>query len=444
MIIGIANIIGCKNSSGGNVPPSNTIPPSLSGSSIIGSTLTCSDGTWNGTLPISFTYQWKRNGSDIIGETASTYVLVNADYANSITCEVTATNSAGISSALSDVIIGTAIAPSATVDPVISGTNVVGQTLSCTDGSWSGTPVISYTYQWKQNGSDISGATSSTYVLVQADAANTITCVVTGTNVAGSSSATSSNSFVILDANAYALLTATAITDATITAATNTFCIDLKANNLYTKMKAVYLFIGSTATTHKYNLIDPQDTDAAFRLVFNGGWTHSANGATPNGINAYADTKFNPTTHLTNASAHFAKYNRTLDISGNKVEGALDSGNSSFFQQNYSVANGLIGEVAAVASYIQTDSRGLFTVSRTATNAQNVLRNSTQVATSSVTITNIPNKFLYIGARHDASPAGYNLYETAFASYGNGLSNSEIATLYTIVQNFQIALSRQV
>ena len=252
------------------------------------------------------------------------------------------------------------------------------------------------------------------------------------------------NSYFFGDPDVNAFLNATGITDPTITNAITTLVANLKSNNLWTKMKVIYPFVGGTATTHKYNLINPQDTDAAFRLVFNGGWTHSANGATPNGINAFADTKFNPTTHLTNASAHFAKYNRTLDISGNKVEGALDAGNSSFFQQNYSVANGLIGEVAAVASYTATDSRGLFTVSRTATNAQNVLRNSTQVATSSVTITNIPNKFLYIGARHDTTPAGYNLYEAAFASFGNGLSNSEIATLYTIVQSFQTSLSRQV
>lgn len=252
------------------------------------------------------------------------------------------------------------------------------------------------------------------------------------------------NPYLFGDPDVKAFLTATGITDATITSAITTLVTDLKTNSLWNKMKVIYPFVGGTSTTHKYNLKDPRDLDAAFRLVFNGGWTHSSTGATPNAINAYADTKFNPTTHLTNASAHFAKYNRTLDLGGNKIDGALDLVNSTYFQQNYTVANALIGEVAAVASYTQTDSRGLFTVSRTATNAQNVLRNSTQVATSSVTITNIPNKFLYIGARHDASPAGYNLYEAAFASFGNGLSNLEIGTLYTIVQNFNTTLSRQV
>ena len=56
-------------------------------------------------------------------------------------------------------------------------------------------------------------------------------------------------------------------------------------------MKALYPFVGGTATSHKFNLKDPRDLDAAFRLQFNGGWTHNSNGVTPNGTNGYADNK---------------------------------------------------------------------------------------------------------------------------------------------------------
>jgi hypothetical protein len=89
--------------------------------------------------------------------------------------------------------------PVNTVAPVISGTNIVGQTLSCTTGTWTGGGTITYAYQWKRNGTNISGATNSTYVLVQADAGNTanITCQVTATNSAGSASATS-NTYVVI------------------------------------------------------------------------------------------------------------------------------------------------------------------------------------------------------------------------------------------------------
>lgn len=94
--------------------------------------------------------------------------------------------------------------PVNTVAPVISGTNIVGQTLSCTTGTWTGGGTITYAYQWKRNGTNILGANSSTYVLVQADAGNTanITCVVTATNSGGSTSATSNTYVLIYDADA--------------------------------------------------------------------------------------------------------------------------------------------------------------------------------------------------------------------------------------------------
>lgn len=81
--------------------------------------------------------------------------------------------------------------------PVVSGTGVVGQTLTTTNGTWSGTLPFTYTYQWQRNGSPISGATSSTYVLVSADAGANVSCVVTATNSKGSASA-SSNSIAVI------------------------------------------------------------------------------------------------------------------------------------------------------------------------------------------------------------------------------------------------------
>jgi hypothetical protein len=75
---------------------------------------------------------------------------------------------------------------------------------------------------------------------------------------------------VDIDPDAQAFLTATGITDPTITSAIDTLVLDLKAASLWTKMKALYPFVGGTSTTHKYNLVDPADTDAAFRLTFNG------------------------------------------------------------------------------------------------------------------------------------------------------------------------------
>jgi len=84
--------------------------------------------------------------------------------------------------------------PINTVAPAVTGTVVVGQTLSTTNGTWDAAPAsISYTYQWQRNTSNIGGATSSTYVIQTADIGNTLRCVVTATNAVGAASANSNS-----------------------------------------------------------------------------------------------------------------------------------------------------------------------------------------------------------------------------------------------------------
>lgn len=88
---------------------------------------------------------------------------------------------------------GTAVVgPVNTVAPAITGTANVGQTLTCSTGTWTGTGVISYAYQWRRAGLAISGATSSTYTLLLADDTLLVDCVVTATDDDGSRAATAS------------------------------------------------------------------------------------------------------------------------------------------------------------------------------------------------------------------------------------------------------------
>jgi hypothetical protein len=249
-----------------------------------------------------------------------------------------------------------------------------------------------------------------------------------------------------IDTDAQAFITAAAITDPVQINAINTLVEGMKTDGIWTKMKAIYPFVGGTASTHKYNLKDPRDLDAAFRLVFNGGWTHSSNGATPNGTNGYADTKLVPSSSLSTNSAHFSKYNRTNDLSGIKVDGCANTITDNFLQHNYTGANAIIGQsLTSLASYTATDTRGLFNATRTATNSINVFRNSTNIATNTGIISALPNTSVFIGARNDGSgTVFYNSYQAAFSSIGDGLTDTEAANLYTRVQAFQTALSRQV
>lgn len=83
------------------IPPSNTVAPLLSGEMILGTLLSCTEGTWTGDLPITYAYQWKRDSVDIGGATNSTYTVTGSDLNFAITCLVTATNAFGSASQLS-------------------------------------------------------------------------------------------------------------------------------------------------------------------------------------------------------------------------------------------------------------------------------------------------------------------------------------------------------
>jgi hypothetical protein len=87
------------------------------------------------------------------------------------------------------------LVPVNTVAPVISGIASVGETLSSTTGTWtSDTGVISFQYQWTRNNIDITGATSSTYLIVSDDRLTNIVCKVSATDLDGTSAFVNSNS----------------------------------------------------------------------------------------------------------------------------------------------------------------------------------------------------------------------------------------------------------
>jgi hypothetical protein len=104
MRIGLGIGLDFTKKRGGGIPPSNAIAPVISGTAIVGQTLSSTTGTWLGTPPITYSYQWKR-GVTNVGTNSSSYTLVAADAGQSITCEVTATNAFGFASATSNSIL---------------------------------------------------------------------------------------------------------------------------------------------------------------------------------------------------------------------------------------------------------------------------------------------------------------------------------------------------
>ena len=82
-------------------------------------------------------------------------------------------------------------APVNTVAPAITGTAQEGQTLTCSQGTWTGTPTITYTYQWKRRGVSIRDANTNSYLLVGLDVGQSINCTVTAVNNVGNTNADS-------------------------------------------------------------------------------------------------------------------------------------------------------------------------------------------------------------------------------------------------------------
>jgi hypothetical protein len=248
-----------------------------------------------------------------------------------------------------------------------------------------------------------------------------------------------------LDPDAVAFLTAAAITDPTITSAIDTLVVDLKGYGIWTKMKALYPFVGGTASTHKFNLVNPLDTNAAFRLVFFGGWTHGSTGALPNGTNGYADTFFIPSTNFTSLNnKSFGNY------IGTNTNIGIDMGslNSSFTGDqivsritNISGHNSSNINTVTVAS---SDSRGFWLSTRINSTQAKLYKNSSLIITEGASISQ-HNLSIVIGARrNNLNPFVFTDKRFQFAFLGDGLSDTEAANFYTSVQAFQTTLGRQV
>jgi hypothetical protein len=187
--------------------PANTVVPTISGTAKEGQLLSATAGTWTGSAPITYTYQWQSCSptcANISGATASTYRLVAAQVGKTIKVVVTASNGAGNASATSaaTATVTTGV-PVNTALPVVTGTTTDGQTLSSTTGTWAGTATITYARQWKRcdgtgaNCTNISGATGTTYTLTSPDVGKVIKLTVTATNGVGNTSADAATTAVV-------------------------------------------------------------------------------------------------------------------------------------------------------------------------------------------------------------------------------------------------------
>jgi len=258
-----------------------------------------------------------------------------------------------------------------------------------------------------------------------------------------------SNIFIksYIDEDAAAFITATGISGNNAQAI-NSLVISLKAENLWNTFDAIYPMVGGNANSHKYNLKNPQDTDAAFRLNFVGTWTHNSSGAQGNGSNAYANTYYNLSTMATNSDSSLSYYSFTDNGNQFSTElGVLSStspSNECLIQLKW--INGLtyfswtgdgplVGDQTTLGFFIQNV--------QTSTSVDG-WKNGTKILNAGIAnTTTLPNLNLFLAAfNNNGTPQRYSARGCSFATLGNTIASGKEATFSTIVNNFQSQLGR--
>lgn len=198
------------------VVPTNTVEPTISGRAEQGRTLTATRGTWTGTEPISYAYQWVRCGVDggrsdggdcaiVSGATNRDHRLTSADVSFRLRVRVTASNADGSRTAASNPTATVAGPPVNTVTPFPRGAMLVGQVVTADPGTWTGRQPISYSYRWLRCNSaggecaSISGGTSRSYRVSSSDLGRKLRFNVTARNSLGSTTVISTESAVVAE-----------------------------------------------------------------------------------------------------------------------------------------------------------------------------------------------------------------------------------------------------
>jgi hypothetical protein len=187
-VIGFSlTVCGGGNDNGGGpyVPPVEPGPEltgtvSITGTAKVGETLTADITGLGGTGTV--TYQWKQ-GTTSIGTNSNSYIAVEADIGSTITVTVKRAGYSGSITSDPTAAVVAAAPPELTGTVTISGTAIVGNTLTASTYSLNGSGTL--TYQWKRGTADI-GTNSSSYVIVDADVGSTITVTVTRAGYTGS------------------------------------------------------------------------------------------------------------------------------------------------------------------------------------------------------------------------------------------------------------------
>jgi len=329
---------------------------------------------------------------------------------------------------------GGAVAPVFTVAPAITGTAVVGQTLTCDGGTVTGTEPITRSYQWYRGATPV-GTNSNTYTLVQADAGNTsnMKCVVTATNVAGSASADSNTVARVLDT-----LTNTYITGLTLTSAEidsfNTLYLAIRSNSYHTEIDnlIIYATVTSAASLKPLfgsNTITPVNSPTWSRKI---GYTHTGT--------SYINRGTSSNVKLTRDNHCYMIGMANKSTTTNGTCGGQTAGSSGLIVTATNTATASFGSLAATLDsnvFSRTIANKDYAIRRQVSTQFVAYQDGVASATLPRVTSNPPPTAVFDGA-YNNSGSPINIYESgAISTYslqGSGLIDPAI--MRTIINTF--------
>lgn len=367
------------------------------------------------------------------------------------------------SSAAGDTLLesgGAGAAPVISGVPTISSETQVGETITATPASVTGTPTPTTSWQWERSSdgvggwANISGATASTYTLVSADDTKYVRAVQTETNASGSDSANSASSGQVFsyDADAVAYFTAASITDVTEKDAVNQLVLDLKGTGSTTNNTNVWDSLFDIAPISPTSL-----SAAAYKIKYastqtitwNNSPTHTSAGVGFNGTTQYGDFGFTPSTDgYTTTSA-------SLTLSTNGSSGGVDilfgtiqstTQRAIFFFTSTITAAHFYRTGASLLSYTTVSTTGVHSASRrSATDGEMYFDGASQLTnTSSNSGSILPTTTCFLAANNDGGGTAGNFAQTTidFVAVGEGLTDNQSTDLYDAITTYNTALSR--
>lgn len=249
-----------------NSPPTGTV--TISGTATEDQILTAANNLADEDGLGAISYQWKRGGAAIGGATNTTYTLVQADVGAVMTVTASYTDDGGtdesVTSTATSAVANVNDPPGGSV--TISGTATEDQTLTAdASGVTDEDGLGAFSYQWKRGGATISGATATTYTLVQADVDSTITVTASYTDGQGTAeSITSAATAAVANVNdpptGGVTISGTPTEDQTLTAANTLADEDGLGSISYQWKRGGVAISGATASTHTLTQADVGST----------------------------------------------------------------------------------------------------------------------------------------------------------------------------------------